>query len=76
MAGEEQRDIRRELVELLLEKIQADQYPSTTMLDLVEEMLTPEEIPVYAGILMDKTRSDTYPSISLMDRVRSLAGAR
>jgi hypothetical protein len=72
MARDEGRDTRRELVELLLGKIEADPYPSTTMLRLVEELLTPEEVQVYADILMDKARSENYPSISMMARVRSL----
>ncbi|MDQ4052923.1 MAG: hypothetical protein M3237_09510 [Actinomycetota bacterium] len=75
MARNQERDVRRELVGLLLEKIETDTYPSTTMLAMVEQVLTPEEVPIYAGVLMDKARNDYYPSISLLARVRRLAAA-
>jgi hypothetical protein len=62
MAKDESRDTRRELVELLLGKIQADPHPSATMLRLVEELLTPEEVQAYADILLDKARSANHPT--------------
>jgi hypothetical protein len=65
-------DTRHEIVTLLIEKIRRDPYPSTTMMDLVEEMLAPEDIPAYAGVLMEKIRQDAFPSIDLMNRVRDL----
>jgi hypothetical protein len=72
MAQDESRDTRRELVELLLGKIEADPYPSTTMLRLVEELLTPEEVQAYADILMDKAQSENFPSIPMLARVRTV----
>jgi hypothetical protein len=72
MAQDESRDTRRELVELLLGKIEADPYPSITMLRLVEELLTPEEVQAYADILMDKAQSENFPSIPMLARVRTV----
>jgi hypothetical protein len=64
---------RAALIDLLLSKVKEDTYPSTTMLDLLEQMLTTEELPAYAAVLMDKIANDTYPSASMMKRLVALA---
>jgi hypothetical protein len=64
---------RAALLDLLLSKVKEDRFPSATMLDLLEQVLTPEELPAYAGVLMDKVASDTYPSASIMKRLVSLS---
>jgi hypothetical protein len=63
---------RAAFLDLLLSKVKDDRYPSATMLDLLEQMLTPEELPAYAGVLMEKIAGDTYPSASMMKRIVSL----
>ena len=68
----DQDDARAELVATLLEKVRQDQYPSTTMLDLIEELLTPEETPAYVVFLQDRIRSESYPSIPLLKRLTAL----
>jgi hypothetical protein len=65
-------DARAELVATLLEKVSDDQYPSSTMLDLIEELLTPEEQPAYVVFLQDRIRSERYPSIPLLKRLTAL----
>jgi len=65
-------DVRRDLNDLLLEKIDRDPYPSVTMMDLVEELIGPDERGAYAAVLMDKIRSDNLPSLDMMSRVRDL----
>lgn len=67
-----QRDIRHELVQVLLDKVYEDPYPSTTMLDLLEEIIGPDERADYAAVLMDKIHGDTFPSLDMMSRVRDL----
>ena len=62
-------DARAELVVTLLEKLHEDPFPSTTMLDLVEALLTPEEQPAYVLFLQDKLRADRFPSIPLLNRL-------
>ena len=64
---------RSALLDLLLSKVQDDRYPSATMLDLLEQLLTAEELPAYAAVLMEKIAADTYPSASMMKRLVSLA---
>jgi hypothetical protein len=65
-------DVRHDLVRLLIEKVRRDPYPSGTMMDLIEEMLAPEDVPAYAGVLMEKIQSDEFPSLDMMTRVRDL----
>lgn len=65
-------DARAELVATLLEKVKRDHYPSNTMLDLIEELLTPEEQPAYVVLLQDRLRSDQYPSIPMLKRLTDL----
>jgi hypothetical protein len=64
---------RAAMIDLLLSKVKDDRFPSVTMLDLLEQMLTPEELPAYASVLMDKIANDTYPSASMMKRLVSLS---
>ena len=72
MAAIDHDDARAELVATLLEKVNNDQYPSTTMLDLIEELLTPEEQPAYVVFLQDRIRSERYPSMPLLKRLTAL----
>lgn len=72
MARDNEVDIRKEIVALLLKKIEADQYPSVTMLDMVEELATPEELGRYARVLMDKINADQFPSIPMIRRLVEL----
>jgi hypothetical protein len=49
-------DVRGEVVNLFLEKIASDRNPSVTMMNMVEELLTPDDVPAYVGVLMDKVK--------------------
>jgi hypothetical protein len=72
MANIDTDDARAELIATLLQKVRDDQYPSSTMLDLIEELLTPEETPSYVVFLQDRIRSEKYPSIPLLKRLTAL----
>ena len=65
-------DVRADIVQLLLDKVAGDPYPSVTMMDLVEEMLGPDDRADYAAVLMDKVRSDQFPSLDMLVRLRNL----
>ena len=66
------QEIRSAFVGHLIDRISRDRYPSTTMLDLIEESMGPEELEPYAEALINKIEQDEYPSFALMDRVRAL----
>jgi hypothetical protein len=66
-------DVRGEVVNLLLEKIASDRNPSVTMMNMVEELLTPDDVPAYVGILLDKVKTGgRYPSYSMLRRILAL----
>jgi hypothetical protein len=73
MANAEDFDARAELVSMLIEKIENDQYPSTTMLDMLEQNLAPDEVPVYVAMLTRRIRSDRFPSIPMLSRLQKYA---
>ncbi len=66
-------DTRAELVALLMQKVEEDRYPSTTMLDMLEEMLTPEDVPAYVEALANRMRSENFPSIPMLSRLQKFA---
>lgn len=65
-------DVRVELLRQLLQKVHEDPFPSTTMLDQIEALLEPDEVPVYARILMAKIEDENFPSIDMIRRVFAL----
>ena len=72
MAAIDHDDARAELVATLLDKVKNDRYPSTTMLDLIEQSMGPDNVEQYAEALLDKIKQDQFPSVALMDRLRAL----
>jgi hypothetical protein len=73
MANEGKDEVRSQLLKALMDKVEADPYPSATMMDIIETLLRPDEVPAYAEILMSRIRADTFPSTSLIKRVHALA---
>lgn len=69
----EQYDIRRELLDVALTLVQNDRYPSVTMMDLVEQLMSPDERAIYVEVLLDKIRRERRPSIPMMRRLMALA---
>jgi len=65
-------ELRTQLLRVLLEKVAEDNYPSTTMLDAIEEMLTPDTLEEYAQVLIEHVENDRFPSIPMIARLRDL----
>ncbi len=65
-------DARAALVQTLLEKVAEDRYPSTTMLNLIEQLLTEQEYPAYIQFLQGRLRDDRFPSIPMLSRLVNL----
>ena len=68
----EEVDVRGEVVDLLIERIASDRNPSVTMMNLVEELLAPDDVPAYVGVLMAKVKTEKYPSYSMIRRLMGL----
>ncbi|MGH3368223.1 MAG: hypothetical protein ACRDOY_13600 [Nocardioidaceae bacterium] len=73
MATPEEFSVRDELLGELLQRVQDDTYPSATMLDMIESLLTPDEVPYYAAMLLEQIRQDRFPSWPMIQRVRKFA---
>ena len=69
MARDRDNDLHDQILEVLMDKVREDPFPSTTMLDMVEGMLRPDDVETYTSALIDKVKGDTFPS---MDHLRRL----
>jgi hypothetical protein len=66
--------IRDSVLDALLEKVDTDRYPSPTMLDDIERILTPWRRDDYAEVLLAKLRTDRFPSHAMIERLLRLSG--
>ena len=73
MADDPTEAARIRLLRALMAKVEQDPYPSTTMMDTIEELLTPEEIEAYADILVSRIKDDRVPSTPMINRLRNLS---
>jgi hypothetical protein len=65
--------IRDQVLDLLLEKVENDRYPSVSMMDAIERLLTPGRKAAYAEVLMAKIRDDRFPSRTMIERLMRLS---
>jgi hypothetical protein len=66
--------VREQVLDILLEKVETDRYPSAAMLDDIERLLTPWRREDYAEVLLDKIRQDRYASRAMIERLLRLSG--
>jgi hypothetical protein len=66
--------IRDELVDVLMQRVRSDPYPSVDMLDTLERLLDPDELEEYAQVLLEHVRRDKFPSWGMIYRLHNLAG--
>ena len=65
---------RDRYLELLLERISEDKYPSGELMDRAEIAMTrPEHLAAYLDVLLDKVDESWYPSKQMLDRIDRLA---
>jgi hypothetical protein len=60
------------LAGLLLEKVRAERYPSSTQMTIIEEILPPQLLSRYVEILLEKVAQDGRPSIPMLHRIQRL----
>lgn len=64
------------LLEILMERVRSDRYPSSQLLDRIEAAFwTPDQVTEYVDMLLEKIDETWYPSGQLLDRVQRLLGA-
>lgn len=60
-------------LDLLMERVQADRFPSHQLLDRIEAALwTPDQVYAYVDLLIEKIDESWYPSGQLMNRVQRM----
>lgn len=63
------------LARLLMDKIRSDKYPSSTQMDILEQMIPRALASEYFDVLLEKVAMDQWPSNSLLKRMSRLTGA-
>jgi hypothetical protein len=66
---------RARYVQILMEKVREDRYPSATHMALIEQALPAQWIPAYLEILFEKVAEDANPSIPMLMRIGRLLDA-
>lgn len=69
MADMNRIESRAVLAGVLLKRVREDRYPSTTEMDLIEQIIPPQLLPRYIEVLLDKVAQDQRPSISMIHRL-------
>ena len=64
--------LRDRFVDLLIEHVANDRYPSGTMMDQIERAMTAEHHDRYVQLLLKHVADDRYPSPDLIRRIASL----
>jgi hypothetical protein len=65
-------EYRAKYARALIDKVRDDRYPSTTHMDLIEQTLPDEWLPVYLEVLLEKIEGDRNPSTSMLKRIGAL----
>ncbi len=63
---------RVRLLRVLMDLVAEENYPSATIMDTIEELMLPQELPVYSEILLENIESSRFPSIDMINRLRNL----
>jgi hypothetical protein len=66
---------RAVLAGVLLKRVRDERYPSTTEMDLIEQIIPPQLLPRYVELLLDKVAQDNRPSISMIHRLDRVTNA-
>jgi ribosome-binding factor A len=69
------QELRHAVAEMLLEKIKDDRFPSITMMQRVEAVVSqdPEAMSDYAEVLLEKVQDTRFPSTEMLNRLDRIA---
>jgi hypothetical protein len=69
-----EQNLRERFVQILLDRIRAEPYPSLAQMDLLEATVTsPEQLAEYLEALMEKVETTRFPSLTMMRRIQRIA---
>jgi hypothetical protein len=63
------------LVQMLMDKVRADPYPSSTHLSIIEQAIPREQRGDYVDLLVQKAAQDNFPSIPMLRRISRVAAS-
>lgn len=66
------QEIRQATYAELVDKIRRDRFPSTSMMDMVENGADEQQLADYLDVLLDKVQRERFPSIDLLNRLTRL----
>ena len=72
-SGVRRPDAHEAVIDLLLDKVREDRYPSNQQLDLLEHNATGRQRQELVDILADKVAQDRYPSLLMIRRMLRIA---
>ncbi len=65
--------IQERFVQLLLERVKSDPYPSLNHMDMLEASLRkPDQLVEYLEALMEKVESTRFPSNQMLQRIQRI----
>lgn len=68
----DRQEAQTAIARLLLGKIRSDTYPSSTHMDMLEQMMPRALRSEYFDVLLEKVSADQWPSISMLKRMSRL----
>ena len=66
-------DVQTALAQVILARVREDNYPSTTQMDLLEQIIPPDLVRDYVNVLLEKVLVTRWPSISMLRRLQRVA---
>jgi uncharacterized protein (DUF2342 family) len=66
-------EARERYVEMLMDHVRGDRFPSNDHMNRIEAALTPATAGDYLEMLMDKIGAEHYPSTSMLKRIENIA---
>jgi hypothetical protein len=66
-------EARDRYVEMLMDHVRRDRFPSHDHMDRIEAALTPGTAGDYLAMLLEKTGADRYPSTTMLKRIENVA---
>ena len=70
----DEAELQQRFFDVLLDKTTQDDYPSTLMLDVIEESMSAEMRAAYISSLIERIEREEFPSPSMIKRVSLLLG--
>jgi ubiquinone biosynthesis protein COQ9 len=65
--------IRERFVDLLLDRVKTDRYPSRLHMDMLEASLNqPDQLVEYLEALMEKVENTRFPSHTMLERIQRI----